>query len=82
MSAYLGETDIAIWRRQVSSEPEGDMRPDFHSITSSATASSDGGTVRPSALAVLRLITSAYGESVTVLPFRPFYQWRPLLDHS
>ena len=29
-----------------------------HSITSSARASTDGGTVRPSALAVLRLITS------------------------
>src|SRR5262249_30692537 len=32
----------------------------FHSITSSARASSVGGTVRPSALAVLRLITSSY----------------------
>jgi hypothetical protein len=32
----------------------------FHSITSSARASSDGGTVIPSALAVLRLITSSY----------------------
>ena len=31
-----------------------------HSITSSARASSDGGTERPSALAVLRLITSSY----------------------
>ena len=30
-----------------------------YSITSSALASSDGGTVRPSALAVLRLITSS-----------------------
>ena len=30
-----------------------------HSITSSARASSVGGTVRPSALAVLRLITSS-----------------------
>jgi hypothetical protein len=30
-----------------------------HSITSSAVARSDGGMVRPSALAVLRLITSA-----------------------
>ena len=30
-----------------------------HSITSSARASSDGGTSRPSALAVLRLITSS-----------------------
>ena len=32
----------------------------LYSITSSARASSDGGTVRPSALAVLRLITSSY----------------------
>src|SRR4029077_14981124 len=31
----------------------------LHSITSSARASSMGGTVRPSALAVLRLITSS-----------------------
>ena len=31
-----------------------------HSITSSARASNAGGTVRPSALAVLRLITSSY----------------------
>src|SRR6516225_5196313 len=31
-----------------------------HSITSSARASSVGGTVRPSALAVLRLIVSSY----------------------
>src|SRR5262245_17799049 len=32
----------------------------FHSITSSARASSIGGTVRPSALAVFRLITNSY----------------------
>ena len=31
-----------------------------HSITSSARTSNDGGTVRPSAFAVLRLITSSY----------------------
>ena len=31
-----------------------------HSITSSARASSIGGTSRPSALAVLRLITNSY----------------------
>src|SRR4029077_20533100 len=31
-----------------------------HSMTSSARASSDGGTVRPRALADLRLITSSY----------------------
>ena len=34
-------------------------RPPPHSITSSATVSRSGGMVRPSALAVLRLITSA-----------------------
>ena len=33
--------------------------PPFHSITSSARASSVGGTARPSALAVLRLTTSS-----------------------
>ena len=32
----------------------------LHSITSSAVASSEGGTVRPSALAVLRLIANSY----------------------
>src|SRR5262249_45769612 len=32
----------------------------LHSITSSARASRDGGTVRPSASAVLRLMTSSY----------------------
>src|SRR5262245_25683633 len=41
-----------------------DERHDFpasdHSITSSARASSVGGTSRPSALAVLRLIASSY----------------------
>src|SRR5215471_11418895 len=34
--------------------------PSHHSITSSARASNVGGTSRPSALAVLRLITSSY----------------------
>src|SRR3974390_159509 len=48
----------------------------FHSMTSSARASSEGGTVRPSALAVLRLITSSYlvgactGISAGFSPFR------------
>jgi hypothetical protein len=32
----------------------------IYSITSSAVATSDGGTVRPSAFAVLKLITSSY----------------------
>jgi hypothetical protein len=38
---------------------EGDELAAFHSITSSARAMSVGGTVRPSTLAVLRLITSS-----------------------
>jgi hypothetical protein len=37
-----------------------DERAAFHSINSSATASSVSGTVRPSALAALRLMTSRY----------------------
>src|SRR5262245_12497514 len=47
-----------------------------HSITSSARASSVGGTSRPSALAVLRLITNSYlvgactGRSAGFSPFR------------
>src|SRR5262249_53396143 len=36
-----------------------DERAALHSITSSAMASSDGGTVRPSAFAVLTLMTSS-----------------------
>src|SRR5262245_45259221 len=47
-----------------------------HSITSSARASSDGGTSRPRAFAVLRLITSSYlvgactGRSAGFSPLR------------
>src|SRR5262245_6800320 len=48
----------------------------FHSITSSARASSVGGTSRPSALAVLRFTTSSYfvgactGRSAGFSPLR------------
>ena len=45
-------------RRRRAAEQRDELAP-FHSITSSARASSVGGTVRPSALAVLRLITSS-----------------------
>ena len=47
-----------------------------YSITSSAPASSDGGTVRPSAFAVLRLIANSYlvgactGRSAGFSPLR------------
>src|SRR5215470_5465475 len=55
---------------------QGDELAPFHSITSSARASSDGGTSRPSDLAVLRLITSSYlvgactGRSAGFAPLR------------
>src|SRR5262245_291458 len=60
--------------------------PSHHSITSSATASSDIGTVRPSVFAVLRLMTSSNfvgcitGRSAGLAPLRirPTYMptWR------
>src|SRR4029453_6901886 len=46
-------------RSRRAAEQRDELAP-LHSITSSARASSVGGTVRPSALAVLRLITSSY----------------------
>src|SRR5260370_24682921 len=51
-------------------------RPAFHSMTSSARARIDGGTVRPSALAVLRLTTNSNvvgcwtGRSAGLAPLR------------
>src|SRR5262249_16008003 len=46
--------------RRRTAEMRDEVPPLHHSITSSAPASSVGGTSRPSALAVLRLITSSY----------------------
>ena len=54
----------------------GQERPRRHSITSSARARTVGGTVRPSALAVLRLITisilveNSIGRSPGLAPFK------------
>src|SRR5262249_53129254 len=47
------------WPRSRAAEKRDELASS-HSITSSARASSVGGTSRPSALAVLRLITSSY----------------------
>src|SRR5262249_5826498 len=53
-----------------------DEPPAFHSITSSARASSVGGSVRPSVFAVLRLMVSSYfvgactGRSAGFSPLR------------
>jgi hypothetical protein len=57
-----------------------------YSITSSAAASRDCGTVRPSALAVLRLTTSSYlvgactGRSAGISPLIIPAQWRSRLQ--
>src|SRR5262249_46854517 len=48
----------ALWPQHRHRGNNFDDLPSPHSITSSARASSDCGTVRPSALAVLSLITS------------------------
>src|SRR5207244_7712290 len=61
--------------RRAADEPNELASPN-HSITSSARASSVGGTSRPSAFAVLRLITSSYlvgactGRSLGFSPLR------------
>ena len=44
-------------QRRRAAKPRNELAP-LHSITSSARASNVGGTVRPSAFAVLRLITN------------------------
>ena len=48
----------ASGQRRRAAEQRDELAP-LHSITSSARASSVGGTSRPSALAVLRLMTSS-----------------------
>ena len=53
---FLLSTDILCGLRHVSNVPISDMAPS-HSITSSARASNVGDISRPSAFAVLRLIT-------------------------
>ena len=63
-------------RRRRCASNTGDELPPLHSITSSARASSVGGTVTPIALAVLRLIASSYlvgactGRLAGFSPFR------------
>src|SRR5262245_6119144 len=88
--AGLGRTRIEIsdhrrWRllrprrQRPSSRRAAEQRDELapsHSITSSASASSDGGTVRPSAFAVARLITNwnlegcSTGRSAGFVPLR------------
>ena len=58
MSALPPIADIAERGPDVRFVPKADIA-EIYSITSLACASTDGGKVRPSALAVFRLITSS-----------------------
>jgi hypothetical protein len=57
MSALPPTADMCSAQADVCLVPKADIPPAY-SITSSARESTDGGIVRPSAFAVLRLITS------------------------
>src|SRR5262249_48013623 len=65
-----------LWPQHRHRGNKFDDLPSPHSITSSARASSDWGTVRSSALAVFRLMTSSYfvgactGRSAAFPPLR------------
>src|SRR6266446_6622179 len=70
-----GPVAIELVFRRRAAEQCDELAP-FHSITSSARVSSVGGTSRPSALAVLRLMTisnfvgRSTGKSAGFAPFR------------
>jgi len=51
---------IGMWTGRRGSEPRDERVPPDHSITSSVRASKEPGTLRPSALAVLRFRTNSY----------------------
>src|SRR5262249_40165371 len=74
-SYWQPRTSLERPRNRGTPEQRDELAPP-HSITSSARASNVGGISRPSALAVLRLITSSYlvgactGRSAGFSPFR------------
>ena len=80
MSVSLPTPDVLLSRKKRRSGPISDQvqrsKIAHYSITSSARPSNGSGTVMPSALAVLRLITSSYlvgactGRSAGVSPLR------------
>ena len=62
LAKYKAHSPVTCARRDRPRRRTAEQRDEVaavHSITSSARASSEGGTSRPSALAVLRLITSS-----------------------
>src|SRR6516164_5981315 len=70
-------------RRCCSGEQSDEVTPPHHSITTSAPARSDGGTVSPSALAVIRLMLNSNlvdcttGRSAGFAPLRIWPALRP-----
>jgi hypothetical protein len=72
---FGSKADMCGATRDVRYVPIADIAP-LHSITSSARASSDGGTMRPNILAVWALTTSSNllacttGKSAGMAPFR------------
>src|SRR5262249_22563266 len=74
MSALPPKADMCGATRDVRFGPKADIAD--YSIISSVRERSEGGTVRPIALAVLRLITNSYlvalctGRSATFSPLR------------
>src|SRR5262245_46151456 len=74
-SMHQPSTSCVSARRRRAADERDELAP-LHSITSSARASSVGGTSRPSSSAVLRLITSSYfvgactGRSAGFSPFK------------
>src|SRR4051812_9014068 len=74
--SFLRGCAYTMKRGERATEQRDELAAPDHSITSSARASSDGGTVRPSALAVVRLIAVTYlvgactGRSAAFSPLR------------
>ena len=72
---FAPKADISPYEKLVATGQEATISPHY-SITSSARASSDDGRVRPSALAVFRLIANSYvvgvctGRSAAFSPLR------------
>src|SRR6476646_10058061 len=82
ISALAPKADMARRGRHVCFVPKADILVPY-SITSSARASTEGGTVRPSALAVLRLIINSNlvgcstGRSEGLVPLRILSTYPP-----
>src|SRR5262245_525674 len=83
MPFIVARTVVSLLRRSVHTKKQGNRAAEqrdelaaLHSITSSAVCRNGSGTVRPSAFAVLRLMTSSYlvgcwtGRSLALAPLR------------